>query len=372
MPLSGPGVLAGYLDDVRENGFDDDPHQREIAAALDKVRVSLAKTQSTSSHWPFTRRRTTDAAKGLYIYGDVGRGKTYLMDMFFERLVERRKLRQHFHRFMQSVHNSLHALKDQADPLKLVAADLAKQYRLICFDEFFVSDIGDAMLLGGLFEALFESGVTLVATSNVAPDDLYHDGLQRSRFLPAIELIKANCTVIATAGENDYRLRLLSSSEGYHYPLNESSEAALAKSFAQLAPGGGVGSGSMTVHGRAIEFKQRANGIAWFDFDAVCRGPRGTTDYIELARTFTTIILSDVPMLDATLENETRRFIALVDEFYDRSVNLLISASAPPADLYTGSKLQFEFRRTISRLQEMQSDVYLAQPRRLDPTLPSA
>ncbi|MFK7885881.1 MAG: cell division protein ZapE [Gammaproteobacteria bacterium] len=363
MPLSGPGVLAGYLDDIRERRYDDDPDQRRIAKALDALRVALAKTQSTSGHWPFSRRRQTSAVRGLYIYGDVGRGKTYLMDMFYERLVERRKLRQHFHRFMQDIHHRLGELRDRADPLKYVAKDIAERYRLICFDEFFVSDIADAMLLGTLFQELFTHGVTLVATSNVAPDDLYKNGLQRARFLPAIDQIKTHCEVIETTGASDYRLRLLKATDAYRVGLDATTEAAMSNDFASLAPVGVTGPGHMSINFRSIAFVRRAVGIAWFSFDALCRGPRGTADYIDLARCFGTVMVSDIPQLDETLENEARRFIALIDEFYDRRINVILSAAVALDELYTGKKLTFEFRRTRSRLQEMQSEEYLALPR---------
>jgi cell division protein ZapE len=362
MPLSGPGVLAGYLDDIRERGYDDDPNQRRIAQALDALRAALAQTQSTSGHWPFSRRRQTASVRGLYIYGDVGRGKTYLMDMFYERLVERRKLRQHFHRFMQDIHFRLGELRDRADPLKHVAADIAERYRLICFDEFFVSDIADAMLLGTLFSELFTRGVTLVATSNVAPDDLYRDGLQRARFLPAIDQIKAHCDVIETTGAHDYRLRLLTATDAFRVGLNDDTEAAMRADFKRLAPGGVTGPGHMSINFRQVAFIRRAVGIAWFSFDALCRGPRGTADYIDLARCFGTVMVSDVPQLDSTMDNEARRFIALIDEFYDRRVNVILSAAVALDELYCGSKLEFEFRRTFSRLQEMQSEAYLASP----------
>ncbi|MEO0411579.1 MAG: cell division protein ZapE [Pseudomonadota bacterium] len=364
MPLSGPGVLAGYLDDIRDRGFDDDPDQRRIASALDALRVALAKTQSTSGHWPFSRRRQTAHVRGLYIYGDVGRGKTYLMDMFYERLVERRKLRQHFHRFMQDIHHRLGELRDRADPLKYVARDIAKRYRLICFDEFFVSNIADAMLLGTLFQELFARGVTLVATSNVAPDDLYADGLQRARFLPAIDQIKSHCEIIAANGDSDYRLRLLTTTDAYRHPLDAQTREAMHADFARLAPAGVTGPGHMSINFRSIAFVRRAVGIAWFSFDALCRGPRGTADYIDLASCFGTVMVSDVPQLDATLENEARRFIALIDEFYDSRVKVMLSAAVALDELYQGSKLTFEFRRTVSRLQEMQSAEYLGQPHR--------
>lgn len=365
MPLSGPGVLAGYLDDIRERDYDDDADQRRIARALDDLRARLAKTQATAGHWPFSRRRRRpEAVRGLYIYGDVGRGKTYLMDLFHERLAERRKLRKHFHSFMKNVHDALAALPDQSDPLDTVARDIAEKYRVICFDEFFVSDIADAMLLGNLFTALFDNGVTLVATSNVAPDDLYKDGLQRARFLPAIEALKNHCDVLRTDGPSDYRLRVLKASDAYRTPLGEATERALDADYSRLVKVGSMGPGHIPVNGRSIAFVKRGPSVAWFRFDAVCRGPRGTLDYIELAKFFSTIIVSDVPQMDSTMENEARRFIALIDELYDRRVNLMLSAAVPLDELYIGEKLQFEFKRTVSRLREMQGEAYLAQPHR--------
>lgn len=364
MQLIGPGVLAGYLDDVRERGFDDNPDQRRIARALDKVRLALMSTQRTTGHWPFSRRRRAAPARGLYIHGDVGRGKTYLMDLFFERVQKPRKLRQHFHRFMKNVHEQLGQLRDQADPLEVVAKNLADRYRLICFDEFFVSDIADAMLLGRLFESLFGHGVTLVATSNAAPDDLYRDGLQRSRFLPAIEQIKTHCEVIETRGASDYRLQFLSTTAAYHHPLDEDTERSLSENFEHIAPGANRDPGNITINHRPIAYVRRAAGAAWFRFAALCSGPRGTDDYIELARCFDTVILSDIPVLDETLENEARRFIALIDEFYDRRVKVILSAATALDDLYAGTRLKFEFRRTASRLREMQSDAYLGEAHR--------
>ncbi len=365
MPLSGPGVLAGYLDDIRERGYDDDADQRRIAAALDDLRTRLATTQATVGHWPFSRRRRRQTpVRGLYIYGDVGRGKTYLMDLFHERLAERRKLRKHFHSFMKNVHDALAALPDQADPLHTVAREIAANYRVICFDEFFVSDIADAMLLGNLFTALFENGVTLVATSNVAPDDLYKDGLQRARFLPAIEALKAHCNVLRTDGPSDYRLRVLRNSDAYRTPLGEATTQALCEDYERLVPVSSMGPGHIPVNGRPIAFVRRGPSVGWFSFDAVCRGPRSTLDYIELAKFFSTLILSDVPQLTATTEDEARRFIALIDELYDRRVNLMLSAEVPLDQLYAGEKLAFEFKRTASRLQEMQGEEYLAQAHR--------
>ncbi|MEM6640050.1 MAG: cell division protein ZapE [Pseudomonadota bacterium] len=366
MSVDSAGVLTGYLEDVVTRGFEDDPNQRRIATALDMVaaRLRALSSERGRSLWPFSRKSAPAPVRGLYIYGDVGRGKTYLMDMFHARLDEPRKLREHFHSFMKTIHEALAETRQTADPLKPIAQDIADRYRVICFDEFFVSDIADAMLLGTLFTELFERGVTLIATSNVAPDDLYRDGLQRARFLPAIAALKAHCDVLRTDGASDYRLRVLQSSGGFRTPLNEETTRALSEDFRNLAPLAADSEGALRINGRDIDYVRLGQSAAWFTFDALCRGPRGTLDYIELAGRFDTLVVSDVPLLDATLENEARRFIALIDELYDRRVNLLLSAAVPMLALYDGERLTFEFQRTYSRLQEMQSESYIATPHR--------
>jgi len=303
---------------------------------------------------------------GLYFWGGVGRGKTYLMDSFFESLPFQRKLRMHFHRFMLRVHRELRRHKGQRNPLRLVADGLADEARVLCFDEFFVSDIGDAMILAGLLEALFDRGVTLVATSNIQPDRLYENGLQRQRFLPAIELVKRHCEVLNVDGGIDYRLRSLSAAPLYHSPLGEAAESRLMEVFRSLVPSleeirKGV---VLEVEGREIAARYVAEDVAWFDFKALCAGPRSQNDYIELAREFHAVLLGGVPVLDAGHDDQARRFINLVDEFYDRNVKLALSAAAPLDALYTGTRLGFEFERTRSRLREMQSHDYLGRAHR--------
>lgn len=302
--------------------------------------------------------------RGLYMWGGVGRGKTLLMDQFFGALRERRKQRLHFHRFMREVHAELALLGNRSDPLDAVAARLAERARLICFDEFHVADIADAMILGTLFDRLFARGVTLVATSNAAPKDLYRDGLQRVRFLPAIALLEQHCEVLAVDGGADYRLRALTRAELFHAPLGAAADAALARAFHLIAGGDGVEGGAVEVEGRPIPTRRRAEGIVWFEFAALCGGPRSAADYIELACENHTVLVSGVPGFDAARDDEARRFIALVDEFYDRAVKLLLSAAAPIGELYRGERLAFEFERTQSRLLEMQSAEYLARPHR--------
>lgn len=304
--------------------------------------------------------------KGLYFWGGVGRGKTYLMDAFYDSLPFDRKLRSHFHRFMQRVHRELKTLDGQKNPLNLIADRLAAETRVICFDEFFVSDITDAMILGGLFEQLFSRGVTLVATSNIVPDGLYKDGLQRSRFLPAIALIKQHTEVVNVDGGVDYRLRALEQAELYHYPLDAEADASLERSFSSLNPDEQHVKTQLMleVEGRRICARKVSDDVAWFDFPELCDGPRSQNDYIELAREFQAVLISDVPQMGAGKDDQARRFINLVDEFYDRHVKLVLSAAVPLEQLYTGGRLDFEFERTRSRLLEMQSHEYLARGHR--------
>lgn len=300
--------------------------------------------------------------RGVYFWGGVGRGKTYLMDVFFASLPFADKQRTHFHRFMQHVHNRLVHYKGEKNPLSLIAADLAAETRVICFDEFFVEDIADAMLLANLLEALLARGVVLVATSNSPPDRLYWEGLQRARFLPAIDLLKQYCDVMQLDSGVDYRLRTLTRVEIFHSPLDEAAEKALENGFEALAGAVGQSGETLNVNQRSLVTRRRHDAVVWFDFDELCNGPRSQNDYIELAREFHTVLLSGVSQMGVRTDDQARRFINLVDEFYDRGVNLLMSAEVPIASLYTGGRLSFEFRRTLSRLEEMQSRDYLALP----------
>ncbi len=299
--------------------------------------------------------------QGLYLWGGVGRGKTFLMDLFYESLPLKRKVRLHFHRFMREVHRQLGELQGEVNPLKQVAVNFATRARVICFDEFFVSDIADAMLLAGLLEALFQQGLVLVATSNLAPDHLYQDGLQRSKFFPAIALLKQHSLVHHLDGGPDYRLRLLASAEIYHYPLDSAAEAGLADAFRNIAPDEGKSEVMLSIENRSIPTRYCADGVVWFDFEALCAGPRSQNDYIEIARLFQTVLLGRVPRFDNSRGDQARRFISLVDEFYDRNVKLIISAEVSIPRLYQGTRLKFEFQRTESRLQEMQSMEYLGR-----------
>jgi cell division protein ZapE len=303
---------------------------------------------------------TKPAIQGIYFWGGVGRGKTYLVDTFYECLPFERKMRIHFHRFMHRVHSELKTLDGQSDPLKIVAARLAKEAKVICFDEFFVSDITDAMILGTLMEALFAQGIVLVATSNIIPDSLYYNGLQRARFLPAIELINQNTRIVNVDSGVDYRLRTLEQAEIFHYPLDEKAQQNLDEYFVKLAPDEGTLGKPIEIEGRMIPAMRDADGVLMVTFRALCDGPRSQTDYMELSRIYHTILLADVEQMGLAVDDIARRFIAMVDEFYERNVKLIISAQVPLEELYTEGRLNFEFRRCLSRLQEMQSHDYLA------------
>lgn len=310
--------------------------------------------------------KDAETVRGLYFWGGVGRGKTYLMDSFYESLPFSHKMRSHFHRFMRRVHAELKKLDGQKNPLTKVADIIAAEARVICFDEFYVSDITDAMILGSLMRELFARGVTLVATSNRVPDDLYKDGLQRARFLPAIELLKKHTLVVNVDGGVDYRLRALEQAELYHSPLGESAEASLRRSFDSLLPAKVAvrAQVDLEVEGRLIRARFEVEDLVWFDFNDLCDGPRSQNDYIALACEYHTVLLSNIPALGLAKDDQARRFINLVDEFYDRQVKLIVSAEKPLGELYSGGKLEFEFQRTVSRLLEMQSHEYLAKPHR--------
>ena len=355
-----------YAADLEREGFRDDPAQAEVIGLLDDLALELARERSGPTLLDRLRTRlgapqARGPVRGLYLWGGVGRGKTYLMDLFYECLPFEDKLRMHFHRFMRRTHEELRRLEGSADPLLGVADRLAQEARVICFDEFFVSDITDAMLLGELFDALFARGVTLVATSNVPPRDLYRDGLQRRRFLPAIDLIERHTRVHNMDGGVDHRLRVLQQAELYHTPLDAGAEASLAASFRTLAPEPAARGTSIEVEGRRIPTRALADDVVWFDFEAICDGPRSQNDYIELAREFHAVLVSNVPQFTGSREDQARRFISLVDEFYDRGVKLILSAEASIAELYAGERLRFEFERTRSRLLEMQSTAYLSR-----------
>jgi len=347
-----------------------DSAQRRAVERLDELRAELIDHPRRYGFW---RRRlirwmpkhaTLRPPRGVYLWGGVGRGKTLIMDLFFDTLTTTDRRRTHFHRFMHELHVELGRLKHRANPLEVVAHRIARRTRVICFDEFFVTDIADAMLLGTLFAGLFRRGVALVATSNLPPVDLYRDGLQRQRFLPAIELIEANVDVVQVDHGVDYRLRQLERAKIYQLSATPEAEAKLGEAFVAVAGAEGTANGSLAIADRPIPYRRLDDGIVWFDFKAICDGPRSQDDYIEIAHEFHTVLVSEVPQFGPTTEDQARRFIALVDELYDRAVNLILSAAVPIVDLYQGTRLQFEFQRTTSRLIEMQSRDYLARPHR--------
>ena len=307
------------------------------------------------------RGNGTAGERGVYLWGGVGRGKTFLMDLFHAHVGVPTR-REHFHRLMKDVHARLGELRDLADPLDRVAADIARDTRVLCLDELFVSDIADAMLLDGLFAGLFARGVTLVFTSNLPPSGLYRDGLQRQRFLPAIAAIERHCEVINVDAGEDYRLRLLEKAPLYLDARLPDTPRQLEARFADLCGGDTGTPGRLAIEGREIPCVARADEVVWFDFAAICDGPRSQSDYVEIARDFHTVLVSGVPQMGHALDNPARRFIALVDEFYDRGVKLVLAAYAPVDELYVGDRLQFEFGRTRSRLAEMQTHEYLARP----------
>ena len=308
----------------------------------------------------FGRKKSTKIL-GIYLWGGVGRGKTYLVDSFFECLPFENKLRIHFHRFMQNIHKDLKELVDVENPLQIIADRLAQETQVICFDEFHVSDITDAMLLKGLLETLFERNVVLVATSNQHPEQLYHDGLQRERFLPAISYIKENTKVIKIDSGIDYRLEFFDHAEIYHTPHDENANAMLEDDFIHLCPDKDTIGVALEIEGREIETIRCGDGVVWFNFKTICSGPRGVADYIELARQFQTVLISNIPVMNDNDNDMLKRFITLVDEFYDRNVKLIITAENIPKKLYKGKLLAEPFKRTKSRLEEMRTHDYLAR-----------
>lgn len=355
-------IRTAYQQAVERHGLQADDGQLAVVEQLASLQQRLAERQPSGNWFSRLVGRAPAAQRGIYLWGGVGRGKTFLMDLFFSTLDVDRKKRIHFHRMMRDVHDRLNAISDVEDPLAIVAADIAAETRVLCFDEFYVSDIGDAMILGRLLDGLFERGVTLVATSNAHPRDLYRDGLQRSRFIPAIEALEAHTEVIELDGGIDYRLRMFEKAGTYFVPGGADADEKLGDYFDRISSGSVGEHESIDVLGRPVRARRYAKGIAWFEFDAICGGPRSQDDYIELARWYPTVIVSNVPFLTRKNENAARRFVALVDEFYDRKVKLVISAAAAADSLYQGKLLAFEFQRTTSRLIEMQAAEYLHAP----------
>jgi cell division protein ZapE len=361
------GVQRHYAAELAVRHFASDAGQLAVVARLDDLRRRLLEAPRGLAlpRWlaALTGRDLTPV-RGLYLWGGVGRGKTWLMDLFCASLPRTLVRRRHFHRFMHEVHEHLGRLQHHLSPLEEVARGIARATRVLCLDELYVADIADAMILGGLFTGLARRGVTLVATSNVPPHELYRDGLQRQRFLPTIALLERHLDVVCLAGSTDYRLRRLTEAGIYlsaGAPGTAERLAALFESLAGHEPRGGP---TIRVAGREIPVLRTSATVGWFDFAALCAGARSQEDYIEIARGYQTVIVAVVPVFDAAHENEARRFIALVDEFYDRNVKLIVAAAAAPAELYRGERLGALFARTASRLTEMQSEEYLSREHR--------
>jgi cell division protein ZapE len=353
--------FAAKLEAVAEaHGFSLDAAQRAVARSFERLQAELLEAEHAQGGLLRWFRRSPPP-RGIYLWGPVGRGKSFLMDTFFHEVPVVAKQRVHFHRFMQDIHHQLRDLQGQEEPLKLIAARVAQHARLLCLDELHVVDIGDAMLMRGLLEGLLAQHVAIVTTSNQRPDDLYLHGLQRAQFVPAIELIKASLEVLSLEGPSDYRLRALERAGVYHVPLGEAAEAALAIAFQGIAGERGAPA-ELEIEGRALRAVRVAPCVAWFQFAELCEGPRGTADYIELARRYHTVLVSGVPQFRPGMAEAMRRFTWLVDEFYDRRVKLILSAAVSATELYAPVERKPDVERTESRLIEMQTSNYLSQP----------
>ncbi|MGH8109837.1 MAG: cell division protein ZapE [Arenimonas sp.] len=350
-----------YEQGLARGDWQRDHAQASALQSLDRIHLALLEQTSQSLFEKIGAAfRDATPVQGLYLWGGVGRGKTFLTDLLYESLPTRNKTRWHFHRFMQDIHARLRVMSNTEDTLSVVAKDLAKNTRLLILDEFFVSDIGDAMILGRLLDQLFARGVCLVTTSNIPPQELYRDGLQRSSFLPAIALLQKNCEILKLESAQDYRLRQLAHAATYLTPCDDAAALGLAEHYRRLSQHHVSDSEPLLINDRKIKVNTSSEGIAWFEFSELCEGPRAVSDYIEIARDFHTVLISNVPKFGSHNEDPARRFVHLIDEFYDRHVNLILSAEADPISLYRGEKLEREFERTSSRLIEMQSMDYLA------------
>lgn len=362
-------VSAAYEAELKARGYASDPAQLRAIEALERCATEWAayKAQRSNAFKKLINR--PDIPRGVYMYGGVGRGKSFLMDCFFNAVPLRRKVRLHFHEFMREVHRELQDLQGTANPLDELGKRIAKRYRLICFDEFHVADITDAMILHRLLASLFENGVGFVTTSNFHPDGLYPNGLHRDRILPAIELLKSHLEVINVDNGMDYRRRTLEQARLYHMPLGPQADKEMRETFNRLASTKDENP-TLQIESRQIQARRKAGGVVWFDFKALCGGPRSQNDYLEIASQFHTVLLSDVPHMPLRMASEARRFTWLVDVLYDRHVKLIMSAAVSPEELYTEGPMIHEFPRTVSRLNEMQSKEFLAlEHRTVDTTL---
>ena len=352
--------LQYYKQLLRQNGYQRDPLQEQAMLCLDQLHHELI-----AGDWPpgFLQRLLgrVKPLTGVYLHGSTGRGKTWLMDTFYAYADFPEKHRLHFHRFMREVHDQLSKLTSTKNPLKVIARQWASRYRMICLDEFHVSDIGDAMILGGLLAALFKEGVTLVTTSNIAIDDLYKNGLQRQRFLPAIDLLKQYTTEVELGHGKDYRIGLLRQIDLYHVLQKGESQAVLKKQFQLLASVTPKTQREIEINQRPFHYQAWANELIWFSFDELCSKPRSANDYLDIAMSFHTLFISDIPCMDEGKDDAAKRFVHLIDALYDNHVKLIASGEAPIEQLYHVRLVKFEFNRTVSRLQEMASQAYLAR-----------
>ena len=350
--------LEKYTQAIESGQFMPDEAHAQAVQELDRVWTELF-TRYKSTKTAFRRFRRQTSPKGVYMWGGVGRGKTWLMDQFYDSIPFRRKTRLHFHHFMQQVHKELNKLSGQRNPLELVADQIYKNAVVICFDEFFVSNVTDAMILSDLFQKLFERGVTLVATSNIAPEGLYKNGIHRDRFLPTIALVQQHCAVLNVDAGVDYRLRVLKQAQLFKYPLTDDAHAWMNERFQALTHTQMPCNTSIIINSRVVETLGHTEDVLWCEFSELCFKPRSPADFIEIANIYNTVLVSNVPHLTDFLSEGTRRFIYLVDEFYDRGVKLLLTSEDSIVELYQGERLAFEIERTRSRLLEMQSDEYL-------------
>jgi cell division protein ZapE len=361
--MTGP-VRAAYEAELKARGYQSDPAQLRAVAALERCAAEWSHYKAKRSNALKKLINRPDIPKGVYMYGGVGRGKSFLMDCFFNAVPLKRKTRLHFHEFMREVHRELADLQGTVNPLDELGARLAKRYKLVCFDEFHVADVTDAMILHRLLDAMECNGVGMVTTSNFVPDGLYPDGLHRDRILPAIELLKRTMQVINVDNGTDYRRRTLEQVKLYHTPLGADAEAQMEDTFNRLAEAHDEDP-VLHIEAREIRAIRKAGGVVWFDFRTLCGGPRSQNDYLELASQFHTVMLSNVPHMPVNMASQARRFTWLVDVLYDRRVKLILSAAVPAEQLYTEGPLAHEFPRTVSRLHEMQSAEFLALERRM-------
>ncbi|SEA56070.1 cell division protein ZapE [Variovorax sp. YR216] len=357
-------VLQAYEAELAARGFKSDPAQLRAVEALDRCAREWAEYKAQRSNALKKLINRPDIPRGVYMYGGVGRGKSFLMDCFYNAVPLRRKTRLHFHEFMREVHRELAELQGTVNPLDELGRRIAKRYKLICFDEFHVADITDAMILHRLLVALFDNGVGFVTTSNFKPDDLYPGGLHRDRILPAIKLLNDNLEVVNVDNGTDYRRRTLEQVRLYLTPNGAEADREMREAFERLAESADENP-VLHIEAREIHSLRKAGGVVWFDFKTLCGGPRSQNDYLEIATQFHTVLLSDVPFMPVRMASEARRFTWLVDVFYDRRVKLIMSAEVPPEQLYTEGPLAHEFPRTVSRLNEMQSAEFLSLERRV-------